>query len=550
MKPTLPAERAGAVVLAAFAFLVLVAFSNRLTSEAITPRSALLLLALPALPWSLHRAWSIQPVATACASGFAVIAAASAALSQSWLSVFGQYNWNTGLLFVAALVTCWSLGVASNSSARRALPFALSAGFLANAGVALVQMQTNLSALGLGRFEGRAPGLFGNPVHLAAIAAGAFALSGWNTMHARAVWAGVAALAVVVVQVSGSRLALLVVIVAAVALTARYRSVRCLLLLAALGIGLVAGEAVSADTGGPTGVARAVATGTDPHARVEVWKTALDALIDHPIAGAGPGRFQAGVAPYRTLELARTSPDGSYIDAHNMAFEYAVTTGGLGVLLLAGWVVATLLRARPGPLLWFSIGVLALHLAQPQHVGTTPLAFLALGAASRRGSSGTPVPGRWYVLACCLLVPPALYGAGRLLAGDARLASATTARSPEAAVRADALLPPWPQPARRVAQLHIDRAKRLERASDERAADVWLETAARRDPSRAFWWTILAEHHADVGNDRESRTHYLRALEADPFSVRALTGLAKIERQAGNTEAAIELEQRREQVSG
>src|SRR5205085_7024689 len=118
--------------------------------------------------------------------------------------------------------------------------------------------------------------------------------------------------------------------------------------------------------------------------RVETWLSARHVLARHPFLGSGPGRFRAATSRYRTLRLVRAGgADRLFADGHNLAVEYAVTTGLPGLALLGVWLALAVRRAgwRP-PLAGFALVVLAMHALEPQNVALTPLAFLALGAAA------------------------------------------------------------------------------------------------------------------------------------------------------------------------
>ena len=87
------------------------------------------------------------------------------------MSFFGEYFSLNGFLFVAACVATWALGRTARGRTRF-VEVALVAGATVNAAVAWLQVSTDLGVEGLGLFEGRAQGLMGNPVFLAALCAG------------------------------------------------------------------------------------------------------------------------------------------------------------------------------------------------------------------------------------------------------------------------------------------------------------------------------------------------------------------------------------------
>jgi O-antigen ligase len=84
--------------------------------------------------------------------------------------------------------------------------------------------------------------------------------------------------------------------------------------------------------------------------RLEIWKSTLRMIADHPWIGTGPGRFAAEYPPYRSLEEFRLShkyagPDFKEVeDAHSSWVQGAAETGipGLIAFLLVVYVSARL----------------------------------------------------------------------------------------------------------------------------------------------------------------------------------------------------------------
>src|SRR5436305_716520 len=161
-----PSRSGARLVAAATAFLLPVVFSTSVAASAWAPRAALLLVVaafgLPRLAPLLRSDARLPALA---AVGFVAVAALATAVSpQPILSLFGVYNWGTGLLFVVALVAAWALGASVDAPGVEVVERALIAAILINAAVALVQGAFALNVEPFTRYEGRAAGLMSNPV--------------------------------------------------------------------------------------------------------------------------------------------------------------------------------------------------------------------------------------------------------------------------------------------------------------------------------------------------------------------------------------------------
>src|SRR5437763_16844795 len=113
-------SRSGArLVAAAAAFLLPVVFSTSVSAGAWSPRVAVLLvLAAVGLPRLVHVLRSDARSAALAAVAFVAVAALATVLSpQPVLSLFGLYNWGTGLLLVVVLVDAWALAASLDGPA-------------------------------------------------------------------------------------------------------------------------------------------------------------------------------------------------------------------------------------------------------------------------------------------------------------------------------------------------------------------------------------------------------------------------------------------------
>jgi O-antigen ligase len=536
MGPSRSGTRAAA---GAVAFLLPVLYSPSVSASGWTPKAALLLLVLAlGLPRLVPLLRSEARLAAVAGVAFLGAAGLATALSpRPGLALFGLYNVGTGLLFVAALGAAWALGASLEGRGARIVQGALLAAVAVNVLVALIQGAVPSHVDPFTRFEGRAAGLLANPVQLGAFAAASFPLLLPRVRANPRVWAPALALVAAAVQLSGSRFALgLAVLVVAVAVV-RERA-QALSAVAALAVGILLGVGVGALGGATVGTGR-IESGTTSSggvtARLGTWASARHSIAAHPIVGLGPGQFRPATSPYRTLEIARAEgADRYYVDAHNLVVEYATTTGALGLAALLAFVALAWRRAG-GPLLGFAAVLLAMHLAEPQFVGTTSLAFLALGAA---GYVET-LPSVPLVRPAALLAAVvALLAGGRLLLGDYRLDQARLDFSAAAARSAAHLLPPWPEPAELVGRVALFHAIRTHAPPDRDAALLWRGRAATRDPTNPHVWTNLGEAQAYFGDLPAATRSFRQALRWDPWSVLALDDLGHAAATTGDRATA------------
>jgi len=399
-----------------------------------------------------------------------------------------------------------------------------------------VQGGLSLDVAPFTRYDGRAAGLLGNPVHLGTLCAGGLALLVAPLRANLARWSPLVVIVAAAVDLSGSRFALaLVGLVVVVVLVRDRRRALTFAVLAVMGVLL--GIGVGALGGTTTGTGRVEGgseSGVTP--RLHVWASAGPAIAAHPVLGVGPGRFRAATSPHRDLALVHAEgPDRYFVDAHNGAVEYATTTGLLGVLALGTWLgVAG--RRGAGPLLGFAVVALAMHLVEPEFLGTTPVALLALGA-SGRASFAAVRSRRVGTAVVAALVVAALVGAGRLLVGDSELNQARLDFRLAPARTAIRVLPPWPEPASLAGEAALYRA--LTHAPAARAAALrYRRLAADRDPTNPTSWNQLGETELAVGSPRSAIVAFRRALRWDPWSARALNGLGNAALAVGDRATA------------
>jgi len=453
------------------------------------------------------------------------------------LAFWGAFDVGTGVLYMLAVGGLWALGAMAGDRGTVVVERALIAGGAVNAIFALVSAARGASGAGVTQ-----TGLWGNAAILAAFLLGVLWLL---APHLRSARIPVATLIVVVaagIQVAGERFVLLLLLPLAVGALCRLGrktgSIFAVLVLAGLLLGVGIGQ-LSAT---PTAVSRAAnpdSEGVRP--RLEVWAAAAHAVEHRPILGEGPGRFAAATDPLRTLALVRSrGADVYFADAHDLLVEYAVTTGLPGLLLFVAFVGLALWAGRRRPsLTGFACAVLAVQLVQPQSVGLTPLAFLALGAAA--APAVRPRIGALAAIAEALALAVGAGVAAALFVGlfayqrmeiGHRLADGATARL---------LLPTWPtvsvEYGRAVFLRDVERAARPQTSFADWAA--WDRVAIGDDPQdpTSYIQAGQAEYLAgQLGLAASTLTH---ALRLDPWSVDAANSLGNVAIAEHHPDAAI-----------
>ena len=524
----------GVLAVAAAALLPLV-FSPAVSHTFWAPKASVcLLLVGPGLVALTRLVLAGDTPARVAALFLAASTVSTLASGRIALALTGPPNWGTGLVFVAALTGAWALGRSAGEERRRQVVLALLLGALVNALVAWLQSR-GLVPPSL-ESPDRSAGLMGNPVHLGALCAGGIALTGDLVRHSRRWPAWLAGLLLLggAAQLSGSRSAvgLCVLATATVAARAGWRrgAAAAGVVLAAF---LVAG--VWAGAGAVTGSGRSVgpASGSQVAERADLWRLSAGAILDRPVLGWGPGRFEAATSPRYTAKVTEGGVR-VYEDAHNWVVEYATTTGIVGLALLLAWL-ATAAPTASGPLATFALLGGLFLLVEPQSVGFTPLVLLAFGAA-RRVPPGSPAATNrgWRVASAVALAGGAATGAV-LLTGEVFLHGASLDNDIATHGRAAAVLPPWPEVS--IAGARIEAFAGLHSAPARRRALALAGQAARRDPSDAAAWSFLGQLELVWGTDGQATVALDHALDRNPWLAEALQRRALLAGRTGDGEA-------------
>jgi len=552
-------------------FLLPTAFSTQVLSGFFTPKYLVLLLvaAIGFVPLvRLARASPIRWAARA-AMAFLVVGLASALLSPAVnLGFFGLDNWGTGWLFWLGCAGAFALGARLGRVELDWLFAGIVAGAVVNALVAVYQVvaaPSGLLALYLGS---QADGLLGNPIHLEALLLGVLALIARRASLAerRMAWWPVVLLFSVALELSLERAALpvmLVIIVVSLVAYGVWRAVPFgVLSLVGYGIGYLTG-------GSALGVRVAGTADTTFGTRFHIWDLALRSVVHHPFFGIGPGQVVSVLAPNVSESLARHLGVGMlFSDSHDFLVEVLATTGALGFLAFVAWIGGAGLNAR-GPFLGCAVAMLAIELIEPLNLGVTPVALLALGAATaaalgqptgvaairqwrqrlpgsavevdvaagdsspneaqnveevdRKRSSVQPAVGF-----TALLTAVSLFIGITMVIGDHYLLESFGAVQPSqkiaAAIRANEYITYWPDPPAAIGQGYLLRSD-LTAPGAGKAAVPWQLEAARRDPADPILRSDVATVELQLGDLAAARQQFLESLKLDPWTFQSLEGL-------------------------
>jgi O-antigen ligase len=547
-----PRDWAG-FALAAYAFLLPVIFTNRVYSWFIMPKFALGLVVLGPGLVVLARFVRARDVTACWAAAFLVIAALATLVADApIMSLLGEYFTVNGWLLLGIALGAWALGRAAVGR-ERWIENAILAAALVNAAVGWLEMSTPLHIEAIGPFLGRASGLMANPGFFAALCSGALwiALSRERKAERPLLSLVMVGFLFGAVELGASRISLVASVLVVVGFVVAYlrakdwRRAVALLAVAIVGFGLaqLPGESTS------SAAARVQSDSGGMSNRVLLWKSAVDGFVDRPLLGYGPGRSQVATTPRRTLEIARyEGPDILYSDAHNVFVEVLVTTGALGFLAFAGWVLLSARRAR-GALAGFAAVSGVALLFEPQFIGLAPLIALALGAATAKAPDTKSVDltfrdAKPLGALAVVLALGGLVAGGLLVVGDSHYHDAQTEGSLSELSAGTATMPPWPQLPGLRAQLLVLQAQASNDPALGRTGLRYEGEAAERDPADPLWANAMGTLEELYGTSARANAAYRHALTLNPWSYQAMSGLYRIAVRDGKRAEAIALRTR------
>ncbi|MEL6891014.1 MAG: O-antigen ligase family protein [Actinomycetota bacterium] len=511
------------------------------------PRFILLLIAAPfgVVAWTrllVRRDPGAYLLAALCAWATLSTLASGSVL----VSFRGTIGDETTLAVVLGASLCWSLARSLSADGRRLLVPTIVAGMAIQLLVALLQLAVQANQGIFELYSQRASGFTPNPVHFAAISAGAFGLV---VGHAIQRWRpsihllGIATFSLCV-GLSGSRIGLLSILVVSVVAAWRLRS--DLARIAQMGAAVLVGQAVGMGLLALAGSGRSSASRLGISAttggRSGMWRAAVDAWLERPILGHGFNRFDAAIQDDVPSSFFRSFPDAQiYSDAHNLVIHLAVTIGVVGLALAAAFVWWNV-RHGSGPLLWFAAGTALVWLLQPLNVLPLVLVLVALAASIDRSldtdSTHRVEPSRWMPAAVEArpLRPAIATGAmvlGLALAAplavvEFELDAATSAADGERVANIGGYYADDPVIANLAAQLLLPDA-----ADDPRLEARLIELtedSIEYDDTDPAWWTERAAYAGFFQHYDDVRPALDEALRLQPTYVRAWTVLLAFSR--------------------
>lgn len=494
-----------------------------------TPRMALMLclglLGLVALGRSALR----RDVAALALVAVLCSAVVSALLSPGpVMSLKGDITGWMSVAFYALAAGWWAIGREVGDGARRAVPILLTVGLALNAIIGVAQVGLGINGGVLASFAGRASGLMLNPVYYASFAAG---VSAYWTMRAaeRARWTsvGISGATAFATGISGSRVAIAVVLAFAVFVVALRRAWSATYALGATVAGLTA-AAVFTSLASEQGTIDRFGGGESVRGRAGIWRYGLDAFLDRPVFGWGLNHFGTATRPRLTADyVARYGHNDvrqPWIDPHNIGVMLLVSLGVVGVVFVGAFVVAACCGKVRAPLLAAAVATGLTWSLQPATVHSLPVAMLLLGLAvrptptSENDASKVADPANLSRQAIGVLEGAALaVGAALgtyLLMTTFLLSSAGRSGDLDAVVARAAWLPLDPFVEDYVARVH----RKAALADDGNQAELlevslqWAERAARRQPSPQAW-NLVAEIELLAGRPDRARDAVGRSLE-------------------------------------
>jgi O-antigen ligase len=424
----------------------------------------------------------------------------------------------------------WALGRAVSEHGKCALAKVILIGAGANALIGLLQVVVDVRTGPLGLASGRPYAFMTNPVYFGAICAGGLALAaGSSQARPRPLAAAVIIILGVGVSLSGSRVALGAAVVTLGAMAVLTRLGPRLVSIGLGGAGLLLGVVLDRVVGQGRNAADRIAGG-GAGGRSTIWSYGWEAWKDRPLTGYGFGRFrpavQARFSSEFTRDFAIDETSQPWFDAHNVVVGVLVAVGAIGLVLFGIWALSAA-RTMRGPLAWGALPIVLTWLLQPVALATLPIVMLMVGAACR---APTVEDRRWSRVATALATVGVVLGA-YLVVTDLAFRQAVDARDGDRAAFIARFYGRDSITSDVVAQVYAVATDAGVVGADEHD---WRVRTAQAEPDRPLWWAKLALAEISLGQFRDAEVSVNRALELQPFSVRALRARVVLAARAGD----------------
>lgn len=260
--------------------------------------------------------------------------------------------------------------------------------------------------------------------------------------------------------------------------------------------------------------------------RHNLWNSAWDAFVEHPLTGIGPGAFE--------FWWSRYGANGEFVrDAHSIYLEALAELGVPGLLALLaffGGLVWSAWRARAqisGRSRGIHGGLLAVFICFAVQAGadwmweSTAIALFGLlaaalagAAASERRSSGTGATVSIGLVLASVLAAITLFAGLANQRQIEKSQAAFRAGETEAALRhADDAI----EAERWSATAYGQRALALEKLGDLDAALAAIRTAAEKEPYNWRWPLIESRIYVELGAPEEATAAFRRARALRPY---------------------------------
>ncbi len=515
-------------------------------TQAWTPRVMALIVAVPTgglAIWSLLRRRDRAAMFATAALCWALVGAAFS--GNVILSLKGVVSTNSSVLIYAGSIGFWATARFMSARGRTLVaPLFVTAG-LVNLLVGVIQVVFRIDSTSVSLVGDRAVGLLGNSMLFGTVAAAAGAMavrlaaSREHPIDSR-VWLAAAFALPIGTAISGSRVAMIAVIVAALAGVIGAPRARAAISVGAAVAGVIAGSVLTRVVGGEAdSLSRLSRSGTG--GRTTVWRASADAVLERPVTGWGLGRFRYALQGRYSLEDLAAMPHlPRFWDAHNVVIELAVLVGIPGLILFGGFAWCAGRRSAPAMVV-AAVAIVITWLLQPTSYQTLPIAMILLGAGTA-SASGTESDSMFAGhrrsiagVAVALGVAPAIF----LGVADARLLQAMQAEDVRGVESAAAMFVHDPMAANTAAN-----AGWFEAASDPESSRVMfdaLERTVEIEPENPYWWNELALAQAEFLGDLETaRSSADRALELSPFDERAWITVWATSTQLDDNERRLE----------